>query len=78
MKNGLILGRVTRKLEKIGNEDPENKEMKALMHHQSKLEIMNGRLEAESSNIEHPDYLCQHLRVKYLKERLSDDPNTTL
>ncbi len=52
MKNGLILGRVTRKLEKIGNEDPENKEMKALMHHQSKLEIMNGRLEAESSNIE--------------------------
>ncbi len=52
MKNGLMLGRVSTRLEALGGDDPENKEMKALMHHQSKLESYNDKLESETQEIE--------------------------
>ena len=52
MKNGLMLNRITNRLDQIGTDDPENKEAKALLHNQSKLEATNEKLDEDSELIE--------------------------
>ena len=52
MKNGLMLSRITNRLDQIGTDDPENKEAKALLHNQSKLEAINEKLDEDSELIE--------------------------
>ena len=52
MKNGLMLSRITNRLDQIGTDDPENKEAKALLHNQSKLEAINEKLDEDSELLE--------------------------